>query len=280
MSRRLTRGDVGAPAEAVPEAAAEAAARAAGRARWLVGAVAIAAVLGGAAAPAWAQEGQPDEAGEDLIVPDEAAPDDKAAGSDPFGESAAPAEGAAVRSEAAGAAPAEGEGRWTDQGLGASLGFAFGGRVTPGGVRVTGSYLYRLSQDDWFDGAAAFTIGSGGAECFRDRVGDRVCDHGATDGFAVDFVAAVRRSWPGQKSFSPFVRLGAALRFARFSGDQIAGLAVPLIGGGGVTIALSSSSRLVAGAQLEIGGGLFSRGLGTAPQLGLSMGLGIELAMR
>lgn len=222
---------------------------------------------------------EPVEDGEDLIAPRDGEGGD--AGADPFGPAPAEAEPAsAPASSGDGGAVSEGDGRWTDQGLGISLGVAFGGRVTPGGVRVTGAYLYRLSARDWFDGAAAFTIGSGAAECFRDRAGDRVCDHGATDGFAVDFVGAVRRSFAPQKSVTPFVRLGAALRFVRFSGDQIAGLAVPLIGGGGVTIALAPSARLVGAAQLEIGGGLFSRGLGTAPQLGLSMGIGVELAMR
>lgn len=249
-------------------------------------AVAVSASL---VATAAAQPSQPDEAGEDLIVPEEAG-SGASDSSDPFGadatepsaSSSGPADSAsaAASDSASSDAESEGDGRWTDQGLGVSLGVAFGGRVTPGGVRVTGSYLYRLSERDWFDGAAAFTIGSGAAECFRDRVGDRVCDHGATDGFAVDFVGAVRRSFAPQNTMTPFVRVGAAVRFVRFSGDEVAGLAIPLIGGGGVTLKLSSSARLVGAAQLEIGGGLFSRGLGTAPQLGLSMGVGVELAMR
>src|SRR5690349_16925096 len=43
-----------------------------------------------------------------------------------------------------------------DQSLGASLGIAGGGRVTVGGFRVQGHYLYQLSDQDWFDGTAAF----------------------------------------------------------------------------------------------------------------------------
>jgi hypothetical protein len=176
-------------------------------------------------------------------------------------------------------APTDASG-WTDQGIGAQLGAAFGGRVTPGGIRITGTYLYRLSATDWFDGAAAFTIGAGTAACFRDRANERVCDHGAFDGFATDFVAAVRRTWPSKQRFSPFVRVGAGLRLVRFSEDQTAGLAVPLIGGGGVTAELSPTMRIVGDAQLELGGGLFSRGVDTAPQLGLSIGVGIEMALR
>jgi hypothetical protein len=261
---------------------------AAGVAAAALGTAAASAMLALAAAPVWAQPSQPDEAGEEpSVLEEEEGGAGDAASADPFGATPADATPAAEPAAASAgvqedAAPdGQGEGRWTDQGLGVSLGVAFGGAgITPGGVRVTGTYLYRLSARDWFDGAAAFTIGSGTAECFRDRLGDRVCEHGATDGFAVDFVGAVRRSFAPQKSVTPFARVGAALRFVRFSGDQLAGLAVPLIGGGGVTIELAPSARLVGAAQLEIGGGLFSRGLGTAPQLGLSMGIGVELAMR
>ena len=243
------------------------------------------------AAPAHAEDAKPAEEIEDLISPADA-PAGSGGGDeiDPrtglprsMSEGPAPApEGETREMREAPAAP-EGEdpaGEWTDQGIGVSVGVAIGGRVTPGGLRVTGSYLYRLSRRDWFDGAAAFTIGSGAGECFRDRADERVCDHGPVDGFAVDFVGAVRRNFRSEKSFAPFVRIGAALRFVRFSGDQVAGLAVPLIGGGGVTIDLSPRMRLVAAGQLEIGGGLFSRGLGTAPQLGLAVNAGIEFALR
>jgi hypothetical protein len=264
----------------------------AGRLVGLMGLVGMGSLVGmmALAAPAQAQDAKPTEEPEDLIQPaDQPAASGETGQIDPLtglpaslSEGAAPAE-RAERAEGAEGAEGESEasaGEWTDQGIGISAGVAIGGRLTPGGLRVTGAYLYRLSQDDWFDGAAAFTIGSGAAECFRDRDDVRVCDHGPVDGFAVDFVGAVRRSFPSQKSFAPFVRIGAALRFVRFSGDQVAGLAVPLIGGGGVAIDLSPTMRLVAAGQLEIGGGLFSRGLGTAPQLGLAVNAGIEFALR
>lgn len=174
----------------------------------------------------------------------------------------------------------EDETRWTDQGLGATAGVAIGGRLTPGGLRLAGAYLYRLSESDWFDGAASFTIGSGDAACFRDRTDERVCDHGAVDGFAVDFVAAIRRTWAPRGQFTPFARLGLGARFLRFADDQVAGLAVPIIGGGGLQVALQPHLRLVASAQVEIGGGLFSRGIGTGSQLGLALGAGVEFALR
>lgn len=168
----------------------------------------------------------------------------------------------------------------TDQALGGHVGVALGGRSTAGGVRLAGSYLYRMSERDWFDGAVAFSIGSGDAACFRDRQDDRVCDHATIDGFAVDFALAVRRTWMAQERFAPFARVGFGVRFARFSGDEVAGVSVPLLGALGVAVASSARTRIVAAGQAEVGGGWFSRGVGLEPQLGLGLTLGIEFALR
>lgn len=168
---------------------------------------------------------------------------------------------------------------WTDQALGGHVGVALGGRTTAGGVRLAGSYLYRMSERDWFDGAVAFTIGSGDAACFRDRQDDRVCDHATIDGFAVDFALAVRRTWMAKERFAPFARAGFGVRFARFPGDEVAGVSVPLLGALGVSIESSAHTRIIAAGQLEVGGGWFSRGVGLEPQLGLGLTLGIEFAL-
>lgn len=243
------------------------------RVTWLLAGLIVAVAPIGAASEVAAQDAPPDPPD-----PTETSPaDPELASTDPTSEDVT----ASLPSPSTGAAePALQESEWSEQGIGVQLGAAFGGRVTPGGLRLVGNYLYRLSDTDWFDGAAAFTIGSGDAACFRDRDGDRVCDHGAVDGFAVDFIAAVRRTWPGKKQFAPFARLGVGLRFARFSGDQLAGLAVPLVGAGGLTVDLTPAMRLVAVGQLELGAGVFSRGYGAGPQLGLSISAGIEFALR
>src|SRR5689334_16702460 len=47
----------------------------------------------------------------------------------------------------------------SDQNIGAELGLAAGGRVTPGGLRIAGHYLYQLNDVDWFDGSIGFTYG-------------------------------------------------------------------------------------------------------------------------
>src|SRR5688572_23366402 len=80
-----------------------------------------------------------------------------------------------------------------DQEIGAEVGIATGGRVTPGGLRVAGHYLYQLSESDWFDGGASFTYGGGGAACRRDAMEAMACDHDLADGSAVVLSASVRR---------------------------------------------------------------------------------------
>src|SRR4051794_21089641 len=90
-----------------------------------------------------------------------------------------------------------------DQGIGASIGIASGGRSTAGGLRVGGHYLYQLTSSDWFDGTASFTFGGGDPACFRDRMNDFLCDHGLADGKAVEVAANVRRFFAGSGQFWP-----------------------------------------------------------------------------
>lgn len=166
-----------------------------------------------------------------------------------------------------------------DQSLGASLGIAGGGRVTVGGFRVQGHYLYQLSDQDWFDGTAAFTFGGGGAACFRDRMDDVICDHGFTDGRGVEVIAAVRRYFAAQNKFRPFARLGAGVAIARFGDDSVTGLAIPIHAGGGVRAAVSPDVAIVAMAELVLGIGRFNHELGTEPQFGIAITAGAELRL-
>lgn len=166
-----------------------------------------------------------------------------------------------------------------DQELGVRVGLVSGGRVTPGGFRVGGHYLYQLTDEDWFDGALLFTFGGGPAACFRDRDDDVVCDHGRLEGFAGELAIGVRRFFPAQGDFLPYARVGAAVRVARFGDDDVTGLAVPLTAGAGMRIRVAPWIAIAAEAQLELGAGLFSRGLGLEPQAGLAIGGAVELAL-
>jgi hypothetical protein len=166
-----------------------------------------------------------------------------------------------------------------DQSLGAAIGIAGGGRVTPGGLRITGHYLYQLSAQDWFDGTAAFTFGGGGAECFRDRMDYVICDHGFADGRGVEVIAAVRRYFTAQGVYTPFARLGVGLAVARFGDDDVTGVSIPLHIGGGVRAAVAKQVAVVVGAELVAGVGRFGRGMGTEPQLGIAVTAGAEMRL-
>ena len=163
----------------------------------------------------------------------------------------------------------------SDQIIGVSLGMAIGGRVTPGGMRISGSYHYQLSQSDWFDGRASFTFGSGSAGCFRDRMDAVVCDHGMIDGDAVEISANVRRFF-GHGQYVPFARLGVGASLVYFGGDRVSGIAFPLHGGGGLRVSLTELVSLMAEAEVEVGFGFFNRGLGGEPQVGASIAAGAE----
>ncbi len=172
-----------------------------------------------------------------------------------------------------------------DQGVGAMTGLATGGRVTAGGVRVSGHYLYQLSDKDWFDGTAAFTIGGGDRACSRDRsAADQrdvmTCDHGIADGAAVEIAAGVRRMFAGQGAFRPFARAAIGISYTRFATDDVSGVAFPLHLGGGVRAKVSEGVALVAITELTLGLGRFGRGLETEPQLGLAVTAGAEFRLR
>ncbi|MGE5182048.1 MAG: hypothetical protein ACM31C_08295 [Acidobacteriota bacterium] len=166
-----------------------------------------------------------------------------------------------------------------EQAIGAELGVASGGRVTPGGLRIAGHYLYQLSDEDWFDGGASFTFGSGGAACFRDRMNTYLCDHGITDGSGVEISATVRRYFTAQGDFRPFARAGIGIGIVRFPDDGVTGLAIPVHLGGGVRASVADAIAVTAQAELEVGFGVFGKGLGLEPQLGLAIVAGAEFRL-
>lgn len=171
-----------------------------------------------------------------------------------------------------------------DQAIGGTIGVAGGGRVTPGGLRVIGHYLYQLTDSDWFDGTAAFTFGSGAPACFRDRMDFYLCDHGLVDGFSAEVGANVRRFLGGARAnapsdFWPYVRLGVGLSIVRFSDDDVTGLGIPLHAGGGLRVKVADGIAVTAEATLDIGIGRFTQGLGWEPQIGGSVTAGAEFKL-
>lgn len=174
-----------------------------------------------------------------------------------------------------------------DQAIGVNVGIVTGSRVTAGGLRVDGHYLYQLADADWFDGTASFTFGGGDAACFRDRMNDFICDHGLADGKAVEVSAMVRHflserrraSVGSSGEFWPFVRAGVGARIVRFSDDEVTGFAIPLHAGAGLRVSLTEGLALTALAELELGFGWFNQSLGFEPQLGAAISAGAEFGL-
>jgi hypothetical protein len=192
----------------------------------------------------------------------------------------------------------------SDQSMAAEVGIAVGGRVTPGGLRVAGHWLYQLSSKDWFDGSASFTFGGGGRACYADgaqvpavpgraapptggaavdaqmTTTTTTCDHGLTGGQAVEIAATVRRMFAARGAFQPFARVGLGFSLVRFRRDDVDGFVVPLHAGAGVRTTLTPSVALVTQADLAVGLGGFDHGMGVEPQLGFAITAGAELDLR
>lgn len=168
----------------------------------------------------------------------------------------------------------------SDQGIGAAIGVAAGGSFTPGGVRVTGHYLYQMSAQDWFDGVASFTYGGDTAGCYEDRAATTMCEHGLTAGSGVEIAATVRRMFAPQGAFQPFARLGIGVAIARFSSDDVSGIGFPVHAGGGVRARVAPTVSIVAQAELAVGVGAYSHDLGAEPLIGMAVTAGAEFDLR
>lgn len=236
-------------------------------------AIALGAITAGGAARDTAAQPAPDPDPPPPATPDGAqdpsAPDAPAP--------AAPATGAVT--QAPPATDTEGD-QVGDQAIAVTLGAAVGGRVTPGGARIAGRFLYQLSDEDWFDGGASFTFGSGKAACFRDRSNKVICQHGVADGTGVELSASVRRIFAPRGSFHPFARVGVGLGLVRFGDDDVSGFTIPAHIGGGVRVAVSPAVAVVAEGDFALGFGSFSRAMGSQPQLGLAIAAGVEFRLR
>jgi len=165
------------------------------------------------------------------------------------------------------------------QEIGVLLGAAIGGGVTPGGVSVDGRFLYRLSDEDWFEAGASFSLGSGAADCFRDRETNLVCEHGLLDGFGAEIRGGIRRYFTGQQQFRPYARGAVGLRLISFSGDELRGVALPISVGGGIRVEVANRVLVVAEGNVHGGPAILGRGLGLESNLGLTIGAGVEFTL-
>lgn len=163
--------------------------------------------------------------------------------------------------------------------LGARLGAVTGGGASAGGVHLAGTLLYRLSDIDWFEGGLSVIVGSGDADCFTDRQGAFVCNHGPVDGRAAELSAGIRRYVIPGEYFAPYVGARVGVRVVSFPGDQVRGLALPLLISGGVRAQVARAVTVHGGATLELGLAFFNRDLGMTPQAALAVHMGVEIAL-
>lgn len=163
--------------------------------------------------------------------------------------------------------------------IGAEIGVAGGGGTTPGGLRVGGRYLTRLSDHDWFDGGIGFTFGAPAIGCGRVAPDGMDCNHGVADGFAGDLALGIRRHLRGQGAFTPFVRGGAFGRVLRFAADDITGAAIGLELGGGLAADIQDDVAIIAGASAFAGRAWLGGGVGGTGQLGMLVSVGAEVRL-
>jgi len=192
----------------------------------------------------------------------------------------ASAEEAAPPAEAAEAASDEPVGK---QEIGLRLGAQLGWTdLTPGGLRVGGVYLYKLDDITWFDGEAATSFGSGESACFYSRAEELtlVCNHGGLDGFSMSVSAGVRLFYVRRASgFHPYLRGGAGLSYAGFSGDEVSGAVLFGYGGAGGRFRVAPRVAVGGEALLVLGPGLYNSDLGLQLLGGLVVQFGVEFAL-
>ncbi len=164
--------------------------------------------------------------------------------------------------------------------LAADLGASGGGGTTPGGMRLGGRYLYRMADQDWFDGGVAFTFGAPATGCGRIPPDGMTCDHGIADGFAGDLTLGLRRELRGQGAFTPFVRGGVFGRVLRFAADDVSGAAAGVDIGAGVAARVGKDLALVGSGGAFAGRAWLGGGVGGTGQLGMIVTIGAELRMR
>jgi len=190
---------------------------------------------------------------------------------------------AAVATTLAAAEPrarADEPGEIGDQEIGVGAAVAAGGDDTVGGLRLSGRYLYQLAEDDWFDGAAAFTYGGGAEGCAPAPGGELACERGSLTGLAVEITAGVRRRFTGRSRFVPHVRVAVGGRIVRFDADDLGGFGIPVVAAAGVRVRVTPGIAVGAEAAVEGGVAWFGRGRGAEPQLGMVVGGQVEFRLR
>ncbi len=151
--------------------------------------------------------------------------------------------------------------------------------VTPGGLRVGGLFLQRMSQRSWFDGEASFSFGANEAGC-ESQNGTFSCPHGLTDGFGMQLSLGGRYVFDALLGgLQPYARGGVGVHLARFGADDLTGAAFPLWAGGGGRFRVADGVSLAGEALVFAGPSVFNRDLGAEPYVGMLIQVGVEFQL-
>ncbi len=160
-----------------------------------------------------------------------------------------------------------------DQLLSAAVGVDAGGRVSPGGVKLSGSHLYRLSERDWLRSSLSLTFGGGGS-CTLD-MGATDCNDGHLSGLAIGAGANVRRLFAPLWGATPYAELGLSAKLIRFD-DGVRGFALPVWFAGGARKSVHDGIAVFGTASVEAGFGRFNQMLGWEPHVTVGLQGGVE----
>jgi hypothetical protein len=141
-----------------------------------------------------------------------------------------------------------------DQDLGVRFGgqLGIGGPVAPGGLRVGGEYLLRMTERSWAIGAVGFTYGAGGPDCYRGRDPDRslVCATGVASGFSGRLGVGGRFFPAGRDdATSAFLEGGLAIDVNALPQDSVVGVGPAVWIGFGLRIVAAERVALVGTAH-------------------------------
>jgi hypothetical protein len=163
-----------------------------------------------------------------------------------------------------------------EQWVSAAVGLEVGGRLSPGGLKLSGSHFYQLTDSDWLRSSLSYTFGGDQTGCAMDEFGETNCNRDYLAGTAVAGSAGLRRFFKPMWDFLPYAELGVAAKFVSFSGDGVRGFALPATLAGGARKTVAEGVAVSFGLGVEAGFGYFNRDLGWEPQVTVGLSGGVD----
>jgi len=160
--------------------------------------------------------------------------------------------------------------------IGGYLGLRGGGRVTPGGVSLGGTFLYRVASGIWSDSSVGVTLAGTEPGCFLERDGERFCDHGVFGGSGLSARSGIRLFFAENRGVTPYARTGIGFEYIAFGDDGLDGVAIPIYLGAGVRAPVDDRVSVGGAALVQAGVAFFDQQIGTEPYVSLSIMATVE----